>query len=94
MASREGPDLGDIEVKSAVVGNFFEYQYHRNSWQKKLEADRCSGHAFVWYGDDLDAVEVWYCDGEQLEEHFVAWEAERPYSEPAVSQAGQRGLGP
>lgn len=82
VASREGPDLGDIEVKSAVAGKHFEYQYHRNSWQKKLDADRHSGHAFVWYGDDLHAVEVWYCDGGQLEDHFVAWEAERPYSEP------------
>ena len=29
VASREGPDLGDTEVKSAVAGNSFEYQYHR-----------------------------------------------------------------
>ena len=82
VASREGPDLGDTEVKSAVAGNSFEYQYHRNSWQKKLEADRRSGHAFVWYGDDLGTVEVWYCDGERMGDHFAAWEAEKPYSEP------------
>ena len=30
---RSGPDLGDYEVKSAVDGGSFEYQYHRNSWQ-------------------------------------------------------------
>lgn len=82
VASREGPDLGDIEVKSAVAGNSFEYQYHRNSWQAKLDADRRSGHAFVWYGDDLGTVEVWYCDGEQLSDHFSEWEAEKPYSAP------------
>lgn len=81
VASREGPDLGDIEVKSAVAGNSFEYQYHRNSWKAKLDADRRSGHAFVWYGDDLCTVEVWYCDGEQLSDHFSEWEAEKPYSE-------------
>ncbi len=81
MASRKGPDLGDTEVKSAVAGNSFEYQYHRNSWQEKLEADRRSGHAFVWYGDDLRTVEVWYSDGALLHGHFAAWEAENPYSE-------------
>ncbi len=86
VASREGPDLGDVEVKSAVAGGSFEYQYHRKSWQKKLDADRRSGHAFVWYGDDLHAVEVWYCDGGQLEDHFAAWEAERPYSAESVRQ--------
>lgn len=80
VASREGPDLGDIEVKSAVAGNSFEYQYHRNSWQKKLDADRRSGHAFVWYGDELYTVEVWYCDGQQLDDRFSSWEAEEPYS--------------
>ena len=82
VASREGPDLGDTEVKSAVDGNSFEYQYHRKSWQEKLEADRRSGHAFLWYGDDLRSVEVWYCDGERTDGHFAAWEAEKPYSEP------------
>ncbi len=82
VASRQGPDLGDIEVKSAVAGSSFEYQYHRNSWQAKLDADRRSGHAFVWYGDDLGTVEVWYCDGEQLSGHFSEWEAEKPYSAP------------
>ena len=80
VASRKGPDLGDVEVKSAVAGNSFEYQYHRNSWQKKLEADRESGHAFVWYGNDLQSVEIWYCDGDQLDGHFAEWEAEQPYS--------------
>ncbi len=82
VASREGPDLGDTEVKSAVAGGSFEYQYHRNSWKKKLEADRRSGHAFVWYGDDLHSIEVWYCDGERMGGHFAAWEAEKPYSDP------------
>ncbi|MCE2559628.1 MAG: hypothetical protein J4F98_13770 [Acidobacteria bacterium] len=83
VASREGPDLGDVEVKSAAAGSSFEYQYHRNSWKKKLEADRRSGHAFVWYGDDLQAVEVWYSDGQRLASHFSEWEAEEPYSRPS-----------
>ncbi len=83
IASREGPDLGDVEVKSAAAGSSFEYQYHRNSWKKKLEADRRSGHAFVWYGDDLQAVEVWYSDGQRLASRFSEWEAEEPYSRPS-----------
>ena len=82
VASREGPDLGDVEVKSAADGSSFEYQYHRDSWKAKLETDRRSGHAFVWYDDDLQTVEVWYSDGQRLASHFSKWEAEKPYSRP------------
>lgn len=75
-----GPDLGLYEVKSAVMGGSFEYQYHRKSWQQKLEADRRAGHVFIWHANELNDVEVWFCEGADLEEHFAAWEAERPYS--------------
>lgn len=51
--SRAGPDLGDHEVKSAVDGSSFEYQYHRKSWQGKLAADREAGHVFIWHRDEL-----------------------------------------
>ncbi len=80
-ASRSGPDLGEHEVKSAVDGGSFEYQYHRNSWKEKLAADRCAGHVFIWHRDELSHVEVWFCGGSDLNEHFEAWEAEAPYSE-------------
>ena len=80
--SRSGPDLGECEVKSAKAGNAFEYQYHRNSWQEKLAADRRAGHVFVWHQDELSKVEVWFCEGSTMEEHFAKWEAERPYSGP------------
>ena len=79
-ASRSGPDLGEHEVKSAVDGGSFEYQYHRNSWKEKLEADRRAGHVFIWHRDELSCVEVWFCQGSGLDEHFRAWEAEGPYS--------------
>ena len=80
-ASRSGPDLGSHEVKSAVYGGSFEYQYHRKSWKEKLAADRCAGHVFIWHRDELSHVEVWFCEGSGLDEHFGAWEAEAPYSE-------------
>ena len=80
-ASRSGPDLDEHEVKSAVYGGSFEYQYHRNSWKEKLAADRCAGHVFIWHRDELSHVEVWFCEGSGLDEHFRAWEAEAPYSE-------------
>lgn len=80
--SRSGPDLGNYEVKSALAGGSFEYQYHRNSWQKKLDADRRAGHIFVWHQDELSKVEVWFCEGSVMEEHFAKWENEKPYSQP------------
>ena len=79
-ASASGPDLGEYEVKSAVDGGSFEYQYHRNSWQEKFAADRRAGHILIWHWDELSRVEVWYCTGADLEEHFAAWEAKNPYS--------------
>ena len=79
-ASRSGPDLAECEVKSAVDGSAFEYQYHRNSWQAKLEADRQADHVFIWHRDELAHVEVWFCEGSALREHFDSWRAENPYS--------------
>lgn len=49
-------------------------------------ADRRSGHAFIWHGDGLHAVEVRYCHGEQLEEYFAKWEADEPYSNPNLQR--------
>ena len=80
-ASASGPDLDEYEVKSAVGGGAFEYQYHRKSWQAKLAADREAGHVFIWHWDELAKVEVWFCEGRNLEDHFRAWEGEDPYSE-------------
>ena len=79
--SQSGPDLGDYEVKSAVDGSSFEYQYHRNSWQDKLQADRQAGHVFIWHRDELSHVEVWYCEGSDLTDQFDAWQSEQPYAE-------------
>lgn len=80
-ASRSGPDLGEYEVKSAVYGNAFEYQYHRNSWEAKLEADGQAGHVFIWHKDELSHVEVWFCEGVDLQALLDEWKAERPYGD-------------
>ena len=69
------------EVKSSTYGSAFEYQYHRNSWRAKLDADRAAGHLFISHQDLLRLVEVRYCDGSDLREFFDAWEAKRPYSD-------------
>ena len=79
--SRRGPDLGEYEVKSAVDGGSFEYQYHRNSWEDKLAADSRAGHVFIWHRDDLAHVEVWFCEGSALKEQFDKWRAEKPYAD-------------
>ena len=76
-----GLDLQGYEVKSAIHGSSFEYQYHRNSWREKLDADRTAGHIFISHRDWLRLVEVRYCEGSALREFFDAWEAERPYSD-------------
>ena len=79
-ASRSGPDLDQYEVKSAVHGNAFECQYHRNSWEDKLAADSRAGHVFIWHRDELAHVEVWFCEGSAMSDQFDKWKAENPYA--------------
>lgn len=43
----DGADLVNHEVKSAVIGGSFEYQYHRNRGLNKLTDDRDVDHIFV-----------------------------------------------
>lgn len=80
VPTQSGLDLERYEVKSASYGSSFEYQYHRNSWREKLDADRTAGHLFISHQDWLQLVEVRYCAGSALLGFFDAWEAERPYS--------------
>ena len=79
-AGHSGPDLEDYEVKSALDGGSFEYQYHKNSWKEKLRADREAGHIFISHRDQLSMVEVRYCDGGDMAAFFDKWEGEEPYS--------------
>ncbi|MDE2669368.1 MAG: hypothetical protein OXI51_06900 [Chloroflexota bacterium] len=83
-AGQSGLDLEGYEVKSALHGNSFEYQYHRESWQQKLTADREADHLFVSHRDGLQLVEVRHCEGSRMRERFFdAWEADQPYADPA-----------
>ena len=68
-----GLDLQGYEVKSALDGSSFEYQYHRMSWREKLKADRAAGHIFISHRDELRHVDVRYCDGEVLSGSFDKW---------------------
>ena len=77
-----GLDLQGCEVKSAKDNGSFEYQYHRNSWQEKLAADREADHIFISHEDGLRLVEVRYCEGALMQRFFDAWEEEGPYSKP------------
>ena len=77
-----GLDLEGYEVKSAKGRGAFEYQYHKNSWQQKLDADRKAGHIFISHRDELRHVDVRYCEGNRLSEFFDLWESEEPYSKP------------
>lgn len=82
VASHSGLDLERYEVKSAIGRGSFEYQYHRNSWQEKLRADREAGHIFISHEDGLRLVEVRYSEGVLMQGFFDAWEEEQPYSKP------------
>ncbi len=77
-----GLDLEAYEVKSAQDKGSFEYQYHRHSWKKKLDADRRAGHLFISHRDELRNVEVRYCDGIDLSDLFDKWGSLKPYSKP------------
>ncbi len=81
--SQSGPDLAEYEVKSAVHGNAFEYQYHKRSWREKMAADRKFGHIFISHRDDLAFVEVRVATGSEVAPFIDEWESERPYSRPS-----------
>lgn len=68
-----GADLERHEVKSALYGGNFEYQYHRHHGEQKLEEDRQLDHVFVAYTKDYLALEVWFVLGQVLTPLFDSW---------------------
>lgn len=42
-----GVDLSNHEVKSAVSGSSYEYQYHKHTGKEKLAKDLSVGHLFL-----------------------------------------------
>jgi hypothetical protein len=68
-----GSDLAHTEVKSAVDENSFEYQYHKEHGEEKLDEDKRIDHVFVSYSRDYRDVTVRWVRPEQLAETFESW---------------------
>ncbi len=68
-----GADLENYEVKSALLGNSFEYQYHRNRGLEKLQDERAVDHLFVARSSTYQDVEVWLVDRVELIATFDRW---------------------
>ena len=68
-----GSDLQNYEVKSAVCGNSFEYQYHKRSGPRKLEEDKKVKHLFITYSSDYKSISVWLMECSQLTQKFDSW---------------------
>lgn len=68
-----GIDLSENEVKSAVEGGSFEYQYHKNTGKDKLRRDMEVGHLFFSHRDNLRHVALRYAHGTAMRDFFSAW---------------------
>jgi hypothetical protein len=69
----DGADLINYEVKSAVIGGSFEYQYHRNRGLDKLTDDRDVDHIFVSRSESYTNVEVWLIERTKMTSTFDRW---------------------
>ncbi len=69
----DGADLIKHEVKSAVTGNSFEYQYHKHHGIEKLAADKTIDHVFIVRNETYTDVEVWLVDRVHLVPLFERW---------------------
>ncbi len=68
-----GADLMNYEVKSAVIGGSFEYQYHRNHGLEKLTEDKGVDHIFVVRSESYTNVEVWLIERTKMATTFDRW---------------------
>jgi len=68
-----GIDLSQYEVKSALDGGNYEYQYHKNTGKEKLKSDVQVGHLFFDHRDNLRHVDLRYAHGNAMKEYFVKW---------------------
>lgn len=68
-----GHDLDQFEVKSAVDRKGFEYQYHRNTGEAKLQSEPLISHLFVSYSNHYLDVDVRVVDGAELKDLFEGW---------------------
>jgi hypothetical protein len=79
-----GIDLSDHEVKSAVDGGSYEYQYHKKTGKEKLARDMEVGHLFFDHANNLRHVNLYYAHGTQMSEFFNLWLQE--YPDPYTNQ--------
>jgi hypothetical protein len=68
-----GVDLSGHEVKSAVGGGSYEYQYHKRGGKKKLQDDMRVGHLFFDHRDNLRHVDLRYVHGSSMKDFFNKW---------------------
>ncbi|MEZ4591492.1 MAG: hypothetical protein R3D55_10160 [Chloroflexota bacterium] len=69
----DGADLMNYEVKSAVTGSGFEYQYHKFHGLEKLQDDMQINHVFVARSIDFQNIEVWLVQWETITPIFEDW---------------------
>ncbi len=69
----DGADLMNYEVKSAVIGGSFEYQYHRNHGLEKLTNDSAIDHVFITRDESYGNIEVWLIERSQMKSIFDKW---------------------
>lgn len=68
-----GADLDGIEVKSAIAGSSFEYQYHLNTGLEKLKEDQIVDHIFCSYSADYQSFQVYHVKGKVASPLFLKW---------------------
>ena len=69
-----GADLQGWEVKSSVLGNSFEYQYHLHGGREKLKKDCEVSHLFCSYAPSYEEVVVKVMTGSSLaDRYFKKW---------------------
>ncbi len=73
-----GIDLSQHEVKSALDGSSYEYQYHKDGGKKKLIADMKTRHLFFAHRDNLRHVDLRFAHGSAMKEFFRKWLNEFP----------------
>lgn len=78
----DGADLMNYEVKSALIGNSFEYQYHKNHGLEKLRDDQTVDHIFISRSNTYQTVEAWLVSRSDLILIFNSWlpELQKNYS--------------
>ena len=68
-----GADLDGVEIKSAIDGSSFEYQYHLNTGLEKLKEDQSVDHYFCSYTPDYQSFEVYFMSGKNLAPYLTKW---------------------